>query len=378
MARDPLDVVVLGGGVAGLAAAGALAARGARVALLEARGRLGGRVDTRFESPRAAPIELGAELVHGAPERILAIARAADLAVHDVDGGHWRSAGGAVEELAGWDRALATALGPLVRLRGADRSADEVTRVARIPADAKALARAFVEGFHAAHFDRVSARSLGRMQREESDEATRVARFERGWSAVVEHLRDRLDPRLARVHLSTIATDVAWRAGHVVVGARSLTGLTFEPFVARAAIVALPLGVLQAPRDAEGAVRFDPPLPAAQRAALGRLAMGNVARAVLRFREPIEAWPRRGRGRTRADVESRFDAWWTHDWSRDPFARGAYSYALVGGADAGARLARPVARTLFFAGEHTCASSESGTVHGALGSGERAAQAWLG
>jgi monoamine oxidase len=60
-----------------------------------------------------------------------------------------------------------------------------------------------------------------------------------------------------------------------------------------------------------------------------------------------------------------------HDWRRDPFARGAYSYVRVGGEGAREELAVPVADTLFFAGEATD-SEESGTVAGALRSGQRA------
>ena len=63
----------------------------------------------------------------------------------------------------------------------------------------------------------------------------------------------------------------------------------------------------------------------------------------------------------------------SHDWARDPFARGAYSFARVGGAEAGAWLARPLAETLFFAGEATAPGGSVGTVHGAVASGERAA-----
>ena len=62
-----------------------------------------------------------------------------------------------------------------------------------------------------------------------------------------------------------------------------------------------------------------------------------------------------------------------HDWRRDPFARGAYSYVRVGGEGARENLAAPIGDTLFFAGEATD-TEESGTVAGALRSGERAAQ----
>jgi monoamine oxidase len=66
--------------------------------------------------------------------------------------------------------------------------------------------------------------------------------------------------------------------------------------------------------------------------------------------------------------------WRWHDWSRDPFARGAYSYPLVGGARAARALAKPLGRTLFFAGEATCPPPSNGTVEGAIESGERAAK----
>jgi monoamine oxidase len=63
-----------------------------------------------------------------------------------------------------------------------------------------------------------------------------------------------------------------------------------------------------------------------------------------------------------------------HDWQADPFARGAYSYVVAGGASARKALAAPVQGTLFFAGEAADTQGESGTVAGALQSGMRAAR----
>src|SRR5690348_16021294 len=59
-----MDVLVLGAGAAGLAAARAAADAGADVLVLEARPEPGGRVRTRIV-PGLGPIELGAEFVHG-------------------------------------------------------------------------------------------------------------------------------------------------------------------------------------------------------------------------------------------------------------------------------------------------------------------------
>jgi monoamine oxidase len=68
---------------------------------------------------------------------------------------------------------------------------------------------------------------------------------------------------------------------------------------------------------------------------------------------------------------------YVQDWAHDAFARGGYSYVLVGGEDARPALAAPVADTLYFAGEATEAE-EPGTVAGALRSGVRAAKQILG
>jgi monoamine oxidase len=64
---------------------------------------------------------------------------------------------------------------------------------------------------------------------------------------------------------------------------------------------------------------------------------------------------------------------WTHNWEDDPFARGAYSYPLVGGSKAGEALSKSIRGTLYFAGEATVNEADSGTVHGAIRSGRRAA-----
>ena len=68
------DVVIIGGGAAGLAAARALHDAHLRVVVLEARPRIGGRVFTRRVPGLALPVELGAEFVHGRVRETLAIA----------------------------------------------------------------------------------------------------------------------------------------------------------------------------------------------------------------------------------------------------------------------------------------------------------------
>jgi monoamine oxidase len=76
---------------------------------------------------------------------------------------------------------------------------------------------------------------------------------------------------------------------------------------------------------------------------------------------------------SRRSLDEALTGTWTHDWTLDPFSRGAYSYSLVGGAEAARALAAPLDETLFFAGEATCEPPANGTVEGALESGYRAA-----
>jgi monoamine oxidase len=196
--------------------------------------------------------------------------------------------------------------------------------------------------------------------------------------------------------------------------------------------VTLPLGVLQQPARAEGAVRFEPPL-ARKREALRHLESGPVLKAILRFRRafwekldsgryadasffhaPGEQFPtfwttlpvrtpllvawaggpntRRLEGAhadeivrhalasfstvfgARMKLDDELESAWVHDWQSDPYARGAYSYVAVGGEKARDELAAPLSGTLFFAGEAADTDGEAGTVAGALQSGERAAR----
>ena len=62
-----------------------------------------------------------------------------------------------------------------------------------------------------------------------------------------------------------------------------------------------------------------------------------------------------------------------HLWGRDPFALGSYSYARPGFADCRQTLAEPVEGRLFFAGE-ACSSHDFSTAHGAWETGVAAAK----
>src|SRR6478609_9318871 len=84
-----MDVIIVGAGISGLAAARELSAAGAETTVIEARDRIGGRIHTIYDERVAAPIELGAEFVHGDPPEILEFAKLAGLEVVETEGDSW-------------------------------------------------------------------------------------------------------------------------------------------------------------------------------------------------------------------------------------------------------------------------------------------------
>ncbi len=72
-AQSPTDVIVIGAGLAGLYAARLLEQQGARVTVLEGRGRVGGRVHTLDDVPGHP--EAGGNSIHGSYARLLDTAR---------------------------------------------------------------------------------------------------------------------------------------------------------------------------------------------------------------------------------------------------------------------------------------------------------------
>src|SRR5207245_7409948 len=72
----------------------------------------------------------------------------------------------------------------------------------------------------------------------------------------------------------------------------------------------------------------------------------------------------------RSRLEDLIESWRAHDWRRDPFSRGAYSYVGVGGLHAQQALSRPFVDTLFFACA-LAAPAGMGTLSGAIASATR-------
>lgn len=432
MRRDA-EVLVVGAGLAGLAAAAELAGRGVDVLVIEARDRIGGRVHTVRPNGCALPVELGAEFVHGEAPELTALARDAELVLVEVPASHWLPVRGVLAEDRGFEKRLARVMRRVgATLRGpGDRPFADALRAARVSGRERELARMYVEGFQASDGHRISARALAG----EDPGLGGLRRVLAGCDRLAERLHARL-PR-ERVRLGTALSAITWRTGSVRALCRTAGATEAHELRARRAVLTLPLPAWNAEAHDALALRLAPDLPAKRRAA-ARLAMGDVFKLVLRFRDAFHERP--GLVRTRDDPARiglvhaprlAFPTFWTqrplsaplwtawaggaqaaalgplngaervmraldalaralgvapevvrsaladhysHDWRRDPWSGGAYGYPLVGGARAALELAEPVARTLFFAGEATAKPPENGTMEGALASGKRAAR----
>lgn len=426
------DVIVIGAGAAGLAAARVLAERALRVIVLEARDRIGGRVTAQTTSRASVPAELGAEFIHGPAPETMALLREAGTAAIDNEGGDaWsRSANGRLQRDA-VDFSAAAGIFEGIRALPQDESVDRFLR--RFDGDparreAAKRAREFAEGFDAA--DPAVASTLALADEIQSGVDSTSARPLGGYAPMFERLRVAATSAGVELRLSMAVQRIAWGPGAVSVdihrGAETLT------FRARAAIITLPAGVLRHAGD-DTAVVFEPELPGSKRTALQKIEMGHVVKVMLWFGTAF--WRQLNGGRFNDAAFFRgeggaFTAYWTqypvrseliaawaggpkaialnarsndeliavalegfgalfdepalaraelegvavHDWNRDPFSRGAYSYVTVGGVGSREELAAAVDDTLFFAGEATSSDGQGGTVNGALESGERAAR----
>src|SRR5262245_35062697 len=98
------DAVVIGAGISGLACAKNLIEQGLKVALLEAKSRIGGRILTQHEPNLEVPIELGAEFIHGTPKVLLHELEAHQIAFHDAGNDHLYLSGTHEDSIKFWKR----------------------------------------------------------------------------------------------------------------------------------------------------------------------------------------------------------------------------------------------------------------------------------
>lgn len=402
-----LDVAIVGAGAAGLAAAAECGRLGLAYAVLEASGRVGGRVFT--DTSLGAPFDAGAYYLHWAERNPWREAAGRlGVALEDDPAGGFRvvnrRAGGAQESVAPrraqFGRLAARLDGPDV----ADVSIAQAAGAAGLAEAATGLSRMAL----GEEPERVSARDYARLWSGDDLVAPQ------GFGNLVNRFAAGL-----HVHLKNQVRALRWDGRGVLVdtdqGSRR----------ARAAIVTVSVGVLKAQR-----IDFSPGLPLDVSRALDGLEMGVLAKVALDFGSerfgldgPVDVLVRDGErvvdfdcwafGRPlvvahvggdparalaamgeREAIAATLDDFVAavgsraraalrggrlHGWADAPFALGAYSHAAPGQAGARAGLAAPVGERLWFAGEATAqADGDFGpamTAGGAFLAGRAAARA---
>lgn len=434
MRVEALDVIIVGAGVAGLAALRDLDRAGKRVLCLEARDRIGGRIYTVRDERSPIPIELGAEFVHGRPREILNVVASAPLAmyhcaehaIHVRDGkplkdeDAWRQIGEVMKDV---EAAVES---------GREETFSEFLEGTTYSTETKELATSYVEGFNAARSEVIGITSLAK-DAKAADEIDGDCSFRlvNGYEAVPHWMIQGIEDLGSKLRLNCVARAIRWKAGRVSVEFVSESSGAVQTISAKQMIVTVPLGVLQAKAAMPGAIRFDPE-PDDVLDAAKQLRFGQVIRLILRFQKAVweenEDFAEAG---FLLSNEKHFPAWWTplpirarsitgwcsgphadsllgadkaeivscaihdlsrilgtstaklgelleatyfHDWHGDPSARGAYSYVPAHAMHAREKFAQPVADTLYFSGEATELNGHSATVHGAIASGRRAAR----
>jgi monoamine oxidase len=430
------EILIIGAGAAGLAAAVELSRAGRSVVVLEARERIGGRILTQADSAPNHPIELGAEFIHGKSPVLFSIVEQAKLKVSEVTSGNWYYDRGVfVKSSELWS----SVENVMDRMKAEIQDVSFKGFVNSLPAEevsdkAKKLALRFVEGFHAADVNKAGIHGLIAIDEDEEQRGgDQTFRLSNGYRDIVYYLFEQAEAHGVKFLLNTEAAEVSWQQQRV-----ELRTTADQTIAATKAIVTIPLSLLKLRPPAQGAINFVPSLPAQKLEAIKALGMGPALRIVFLFND--EFWQdMRLAGDPNQDLkhigflnypDAPLPTWWTtlpdddpmmvgwaggptaarllglgadeiearavsslalilgvddhvvrdyllatyfHNWLTDPFSKGAYAYLPVNGVEHQLTLAKPVANTLFFAGEAT-SLGEIGTVHGAINSGQRAAR----
>lgn len=412
--NDKPQVLVIGAGAAGLAAAKSLKDAGWSVVILEARDRVGGRVWT--DRSFGVPVELGAGEIHGQnanPLTALAIQYGLittptrrDLFQLFDRKGATVSGSRTLESLRIFSQLLNDAT-QLARKRSQDLSLLAALQAVQSDFDQQELPGLWL-GLHQFYgpLNTVSARHWS----VEKQFSGTDLMLPNGFDHVFTALSRQLDVRLGQaVH----AIDAS--------GTRIRVHTQKEVHLADRVVITLPHGVLQ-----KNLVRFTPELPEWKRAAIKAVGVGRADKLVLQFDQPF--WDstqqflgirRKGLGNTevflnlmrttekpllvgyvlgdaRREVvtsEGKLSAdlltdlrrvfgnqvpepktLLMTDWTSDPWSAGPFAIPVVGSTPKDfMAMAQPLNQRLFFAGEHTRYEYRA-SVHGAYLSGIDAAK----
>lgn len=294
------QVVVVGAGIAGLAAAQRLKSHGFEVTVLEARERIGGRMWTGTNEA-GTTLDFGATWIHGHQPELKALVADMNLDQRNTDFTAMRlySAHAAPIDLSATmyndlTGRLAEAVAQTVVVapqRTIQDMLDGMQRKGRF----RGYSAELVDFFTTAAFDTDFAASASKipvrafleynMTSKESltsePETKHNTALPQGFNQVTDCLSTGLD-----IQLNTVVERVEYPADRNSV---TITTTRGDKYMAQYVIVTVPIGVLQA-----GSIAFDPPLPSKKLDAIERMGNGLLNKVFLEFRPEDQFWPRGG------------------------------------------------------------------------------------
>lgn len=417
------DTIIAGAGACGLMAALELAMGGHKVLILEARPRSGGRIHSIKEGFSRA-VDRGAEFIHGDLPLTKKLLKEAGIDFYRTKGSQMIFKNGSFQSpssdgfFKGWEKLL-KALNVLTEDISIEQFLnDHFNKEA--DKELRSSVLDFVEGFDAADATKASAFALRDEWNQEDEEKQYL--IPGGYAQLTDFLEKQCKDAGVEIQFNSPVSAVHWESE---VQAHTDKGI----FAAERLIVTVPLGVLQAAQQTPGAISFDPPLTD-QIQAIRAMGVGHVIKVLLEFKEAF--WkPHFAAGQSMESLSFIFSdctipTWWTPhpdalplltgwiggpnayalkdasdaellhqaleslaqifgvpssvlnqllaahticNWTNDPYAHGAYSYATMETKTSRQLLNMPVKDLIYFAGEALYDGPEAGTVEAALKSG---------
>ena len=405
------DIIVVGGGAAGLMAASELLKQGNRVTILEANDRLGGRIHTIRDAAFKRPVERGCEFVHGNLPLTVQLLKEGNIEYKPVRGtmgrvgndGEWKTQD---DFTVGWKELIEH----MNEVRD-DVTVDEFLQRNFSDDKYKQLRTSvlrFAEGFDLADTSKASVLAL----REEWMEEDEQYRVPGGNDQLIHYLEKKCREARGVIHTSIIVTAINWKRNEVTVVTEN-----GQTYYGNKVIVTVPLGVLQAEVPV---INFQPAINEYVDAAK-KIGFGSVVKILFQFKESF--WEGKKKNIGFLFAETPIPTWWTQlpsdyplltgwaggrqawaleekddssihqlalqslstifkkaigeveglltashiaNWRNDRFSKGGYSYSTVESVKVQELFSTPIHDTIYFAGEAFYNGPSPGTVEAAL------------